>query len=54
VRVTWLQLSLGDVSNLWRALHTSLRLSAAYEATVLLIDSHDGHDGQTIQRLPEG
>jgi hypothetical protein len=54
VRVTWLQLSLGDVSKLWRAFHTSLRLSAAYEATVLLIDSHDGHDGQTIQRLPEG
>ncbi|MCU1574691.1 MAG: hypothetical protein JWO93_2773 [Micrococcaceae bacterium] len=42
VRITWLQLSLADLSQLWRAFHTSLRLSAAYEATLLLTDGHDG------------
>lgn len=41
IRITPLQLSLDDISKLWTAFQANFRLSAAYEARVLLIDSRN-------------
>jgi hypothetical protein len=41
IRITPLQLSMDDMSKLWTAFQTNFRLSAAYEATVLLIESRN-------------
>ncbi|RAN77917.1 hypothetical protein B5P43_17905 [Bacillus sp. SRB_336] len=41
LRVTPLPLSTDELSKLWTAFQTNLRVSAAYEVTVVLIDSHN-------------
>jgi hypothetical protein len=40
LRITWLPMSLDDMSKLWTIFHAPYRISAAYEVTVVLIDSH--------------
>lgn len=40
LRITPLPLGTDELSKLWTAFQTNLRLSAAYEVTVVLIDSH--------------
>ncbi|WP_054011695.1 DUF4255 domain-containing protein [Arthrobacter sp. ERGS1:01] len=44
VRITPLPLTTDDLSKLWTAFQTNLRVSAAYEVTVVLIDSHNPAD----------
>jgi hypothetical protein len=39
IRITWLPLTVDDMSRLWTAFQSQYRVSVAYEVTVLLIDS---------------
>ncbi len=40
LRITWQPMSLDEISKLWTVFQTHYRVSAAYEVTVVLIDSH--------------
>jgi hypothetical protein len=40
LRITWQPMSLDEMSKLWTIFQTHYRISAAYEVTVVLIDSH--------------